>query len=130
MSVFQGSAHPPSPPPPHPKTDLNHHPPPLLTTPPPLHPQGNFEDPTILFVNDPELVELKLVEGEPMVVVQFAAQQIKCVRDQFGNVVDGDPNSIQVWGQVLDRVEGFKASGFQGRGYGHRPRQHPSVRLG
>lgn len=73
-------------------------------------------------MNDPELVELKLVEGEPMVVVQFAAQQIKCVRDQFGNVVDGDPNSIQVGGRVLDRVEGFRLSGLSG--CGQRPQQH------
>lgn len=58
--------------------------------------QGAFEDPTILFVGEPELVELKLVEGQPMVVVQFACQQIKCTRDKFGNVVDGNPNSIQV----------------------------------
>jgi predicted lipid-binding transport protein (Tim44 family) len=37
-----------------------------------------------------------MVEEQPMVVVQFACQQIKCTRDKFGNVVDGDPNSIQV----------------------------------
>lgn len=57
--------------------------------------QDLYEDPTILFTGEPELVELKLVEDEPLVVVQFSCQQIKCTRDKFGNVVDGDPNSIQ-----------------------------------
>lgn len=60
--------------------------------------QDQHEDPTILFVGEPELVELKLVEDAPLVVVQFACQQIKCTRDKFGNVVDGNPNSIQVRG--------------------------------
>eukprot|EP00878_Enallax_costatus_P028175 GHUV01030394.1.p1 GENE.GHUV01030394.1~~GHUV01030394.1.p1 ORF type:complete len:208 (+),score=55.25 GHUV01030394.1:2-625(+) len=57
--------------------------------------QGLYEDPTILFTGEPELVELKLIEDEPLVVVQFACQQLKCTRDKFGNVMDGDPNSIQ-----------------------------------
>ena len=58
-------------------------------------PQGLFEDPTILFVGDPELVELKAIDDEPLVVAQFACQQIKCTRDKFGNVVDGGPDAIQ-----------------------------------
>lgn len=57
--------------------------------------QGLYEDPTILFTGEPELVELKMVEEEPLVVVQFACQQLKCTRDKFGNVMDGSPNSIQ-----------------------------------
>jgi mitochondrial import inner membrane translocase subunit TIM44 len=68
---------------------------------------GLREDPTILFVGDPELVEVRMVEGDPMVVVQFACQQIKATRDKFGNVVDGSPNSIQrvfyFWGLVQDK---------------------------
>jgi hypothetical protein len=61
----------------------------------PAQPQGLIEDPTILFVGEVELVELKAIEDEPLVVVQFNCQQIKCTRDKFGNVVDGSPNSIQ-----------------------------------
>ena len=57
--------------------------------------QGLVEDPTILFVGDPELVELKAADGEPLVVVQFNCQQIKCTRDKFGSAVDGSPDSIQ-----------------------------------
>jgi import inner membrane translocase subunit TIM44 len=60
-----------------------------------LHLQGLYEDPTILFTGEPELVELKMVEEQPLVVVQFACQQLKCTRDKFGNVMDGSPNSIQ-----------------------------------
>lgn len=68
----------------------------LQPTPTPPHtPQGLYEDPTILFTGEPELVELKLVEGEPLLVVQFACQQLKCTRDKFGNVVEGDTNTIQ-----------------------------------
>ncbi|KAI8463752.1 MAG: hypothetical protein J3K34DRAFT_136258 [Monoraphidium minutum] len=57
--------------------------------------EGLVEDPTILFVGEVELVELKAVEDEPLVVAQFNCQQIKCTRDKFGNVIDGSPNSIQ-----------------------------------
>lgn len=68
---------------------------------------GLREDPTILFVGDPELVEVRTVENDPMVVVQFACQQIKATRDKFGNVVDGSPNSIQrvfyFWGLVQEK---------------------------
>jgi import inner membrane translocase subunit TIM44 len=46
-------------------------------------------------VGEVELVELKMMEEEPLLVVQFHCQQIKCTRDQFGNVMDGSPNSIQ-----------------------------------
>lgn len=57
--------------------------------------QGLYEDPTILFIGEPELVEIKMIEEEPLVVVQFACQQLKCTRDKFGNIMDGSPNSIQ-----------------------------------
>ncbi|KAF8055111.1 TIM44-2 [Scenedesmus sp. PABB004] len=57
--------------------------------------EGLYEDPTILFTGEPELVELKMVEEEPLVVVQFACQQLKCTRDKFGNVLEGDTNTIQ-----------------------------------
>eukprot|EP00877_Chromochloris_zofingiensis_P014303 jgi/Chrzof1/9126/Cz03g36270.t1 len=69
--------------------------------------QEVHEDPTILYVGDVELVEMKMVEEEPLVVVQFACHQIKCTRDKFGNVIDGSPNSIQkvhyFWGLQQDK---------------------------
>ena len=59
----------------------------------PLQAQGLVEDPTILFVADAELVELRVAEEDPLVVVQFNCQQIKCTRDkwveQFGRGAGG-----------------------------------------
>ena len=57
--------------------------------------QGIVTDSTILDVSDVELVDLKFVEGSPVVVVQFTCQQINCARDKFGNVVDGGPQDVQ-----------------------------------
>lgn len=77
---------------------------------PPLLAQGLVEDPTILFVGEVELVELKAIDDEPLVVVQFNCQQIKCIRDKFGNVMDGSPNSIQkvcVWGVCVSGGDGW-----------------------
>jgi len=57
--------------------------------------QGLTTDSTILDVGDVELVDLKFVEGDPVVVVQFTCQQINCSRDKFGNVVEGGPQDVQ-----------------------------------
>ena len=57
--------------------------------------QGLTTDSTILDVGDVELVDLKFVEGAPVVVVQFTCQQINCSRDKFGNVVEGGPQDVQ-----------------------------------
>lgn len=57
--------------------------------------EGAVVDPNILDVADVEMVEVKLFNGEPLVIVQFVAQQINCVRDKFGNVLEGAPDDIQ-----------------------------------
>ena len=44
--------------------------------------QGIFPDPTILDTSDVELVDLKFLEDDPVVVVQFTCQQLNCSRDQ------------------------------------------------
>ncbi len=41
-----------------------------------------FRDPTILDVSDVELVDLKFLEEDPVVVVQFTCQQLNCARDK------------------------------------------------
>lgn len=69
------------------------------------------EDPTILFVGDVEMVELRLMEGDPFLICQFHCQQLKCVRDKFGNVVEGSPDTIHrvyyFWGlQQVSRRRG------------------------
>ena len=53
------------------------------------------EDPTILFVGEVEVVEVRLMDTDPFVICQFHCQQLKCVRDKFGNVVEGSPDTIQ-----------------------------------
>lgn len=57
--------------------------------------QGLSTDPSILDVSEVELVDLKFVENNPVVVVQFNCQQINCSRDKFGNVVEGGPQQVQ-----------------------------------
>ncbi len=55
---------------------------------------GATPDPTLLDVSDVELVDLKLLDDRPVVVAQFSAQQINCVRDAAGNVVEGAPDDV------------------------------------
>ncbi len=43
-------------------------------------------------------MDIKLLEEEPIVVVQFTCQQINCTRDSFGNVVDGQADEVHRWG--------------------------------
>ena len=57
--------------------------------------QGLVPDPTLLDTSEVELVDLKFLEEEPIVVAQFTCQQINCTRDAFGNVVDGQPDEVQ-----------------------------------
>jgi import inner membrane translocase subunit TIM44 len=52
-------------------------------------------DSTVLDVSDPEVVEVKLVEGAPLVVLQFQVQQINCVRSMDGQVKEGAPDDVQ-----------------------------------
>lgn len=52
-------------------------------------------DPTLLDTSDVELVDVKTLEEEPILVLQFTCQQINCTRDGFGNVVDGAPDEVQ-----------------------------------
>ena len=57
--------------------------------------QGITSDATMLDWSDVELVDLKMLEGDPAIIVQFTCQQINCTRDKFGNVVDGAPDNVQ-----------------------------------
>ena len=42
-----------------------------------------------------ELVDLKMLDDSPIIVVQFTCQQINCTRDTHGNVVEGGPEDVQ-----------------------------------
>jgi mitochondrial import inner membrane translocase subunit TIM44 len=55
---------------------------------------GLVPDPTLLDVAEVELVDVKALDGDPVVVVQFSCQQINCTRDTHGNVVEGAPDEV------------------------------------
>jgi import inner membrane translocase subunit TIM44 len=57
--------------------------------------EGTVMDTQILDVSDLEVMELKMVGGVPMVVLQFQIQQINCVRDKAGVVIEGAADDIQ-----------------------------------
>jgi len=69
-------------------------------------------DTSVLDVGEPELVDLKFLDGDPAAVVSFTCQQINCERDAFGNVTEGSPDDVQrvyyYWALVQD------GSGFVG----------------
>lgn len=55
---------------------------------------GLVPDPTLLDNSDVELVDVKMLDDNPIVVVQFTCQQINCTRDSLGNVVEGGPDEV------------------------------------
>jgi import inner membrane translocase subunit TIM44 len=56
---------------------------------------GQVMDNTILDLSELEVLETKMVGDHPMVVFQFQIQQINCIRDAKGVVVDGAADDIQ-----------------------------------
>lgn len=81
----------------------------------------SIPDTSVLDVGEPELVDLKFLDGDPAAVVSFTCQQINCERDAFGNVVEGSPDDVQrvyyYWALVQD------PSGFVGTdGVAYPPR--------
>lgn len=52
-------------------------------------------DPTILNISDVELMTAKFLQEEPILIVSFTAQQINCVRDRTGQVIEGKPDDIR-----------------------------------
>lgn len=57
--------------------------------------QGLVPDPTLLDASEVELVDLKMLDDDPVVVAQFTCQQINCTRDTHGNVVEGGEEDVQ-----------------------------------
>lgn len=69
--------------------------------------QGVTEDPTILHTSEVEIVEIRMMDDDPFIITQFNCQQLKCIRDKFGNVVEGSPDTIQrvfyFWGLQMEK---------------------------
>ena len=57
--------------------------------------QGGSWDPQVLDVHDVSLFDVKLIEDDPIVIVHFVAQQVYCMRDDAGNIVEGAEDDIR-----------------------------------
>lgn len=62
-----------------------------------------------MHVDDVELLNSRLIDDEPILVLGFCVQQINCVRDKEGNVVEGAPDDIQTvhyaWAMAQNTTE-------------------------
>lgn len=71
--------------------------------------QGLVLDSKILDIDKTDLVMGKVMEQGPVLIISFQAQQILCVRDRKGNVVEGDREKIlrvsYVWVLCRDTSE-------------------------
>lgn len=68
--------------------------------------EGIVMDTNILDVSDVELTAGKLLEDSPVLIVSFNAQQINCLRDKGGNIVEGREDDIRavyyIWALVKE----------------------------
>jgi mitochondrial import inner membrane translocase subunit TIM44 len=56
--------------------------------------EGHITDPTILEYSDVDMVDMKMLDDDPVIILHFSCQQINCVRDKYGNVVSGTPDDV------------------------------------
>ena len=70
---------------------------------------GYVHDSKILDIDNVDLVMGKMMEQGPVLVITFNSQQILCLRDLKGNVVEGDPEKVMrvtyVWVLCRDQAE-------------------------
>ena len=73
--------------------------------------EQQFVDPRILHLSELELVEVRMMENDPLVVLRFSCQQINCVRNKAGEIVDGAEDDIQavhyLWAMQLAPSKDF-----------------------
>ncbi|CRK96766.1 CLUMA_CG009971, isoform A [Clunio marinus] len=55
---------------------------------------GYYLDSKVLDIENVDLAMGKVMEQGPVLIITFQAQQIMCVRDSKGNVVEGDPEKV------------------------------------
>jgi len=72
--------------------------------------QGIFFDHKILHISEADVLETKMFGSSPMIILRFQTQQIYCVRDREGQVMEGGQDTIQTvfysWAmQLLDSDE-------------------------
>ena len=56
--------------------------------------QGQITDSTILEYSDVDMIDMKMLDDDPVVILHFSVQQINCVRDTYGDVVSGSPDEV------------------------------------
>ena len=70
---------------------------------------GYYFDSRILDIDDVDLAMGKMTEFGPVLAITFQAQQIMCVRDRQGKVVEGDPDKVMrvnyIWVLCRDQTE-------------------------
>ncbi|KAG8239727.1 hypothetical protein J437_LFUL017637 [Ladona fulva] len=71
--------------------------------------QGLCFDSKVLDVDNVDLLMGKMMDQGPVLIISFVSQQIMCVRDREGKVVEGDPEKIlrvnYVWVLCRDQSE-------------------------
>uniref|UniRef100_A0A1I8JH62 Tim44 domain-containing protein n=1 Tax=Macrostomum lignano TaxID=282301 RepID=A0A1I8JH62_9PLAT len=74
-----------------------------------LKQHGCRSESRLLDLSYPEVLQAKVVDQGPVLVISFTAQHIECVRDSAGKVVEGDPDKIlrvtHVWALCRDQAE-------------------------
>lgn len=66
------------------------------------------EDPNNLVVNDVELFSAKFLEDAPVLIVSFSLQQINCIRNRGGDVVEGAEDDIRAYYYLMAFVREFQ----------------------
>ncbi|KAK9870151.1 hypothetical protein WA026_006241 [Henosepilachna vigintioctopunctata] len=56
--------------------------------------KGYKIDSKILDIDNVDLVMGKIMEQGPVLIISFTSQQVMCVKDKSGKVVEGDPNKV------------------------------------
>ena len=73
------------------------------------HQLGYKFDSLVLDIDDIDLAMGKMMDQGPVLAITFPAQQIMCVRDSKGTVVEGDPGKVMrvtyVWVLCRDQSE-------------------------
>lgn len=70
---------------------------------------GYKSESRVLDLSFPEVLQAKIFDQGPVLVISFTAQHIECVRDSAGKVVEGDAEKIlrvtHVWALCRDQAE-------------------------
>ena len=73
------------------------------------HQLGYMFDSQILDIDDVDIAMGKMMDQGPVLAITFTAQQILCLRDSKGTVIEGDPDKVMrityIWVLCRDQSE-------------------------